>query len=120
MLHRRPNRIDVENRCRRCHNQHHNEYMRSNPFARRKRNWKQQYGTTLEEYQQAYEYQEGLCAICRQPDSRGYLLAVDHSHGTGALRGLLCGRCNLTLGQVKDDINLLSAMIAYLECHNAK
>lgn len=44
-----------------------------------------------------------------------FSLAVDHSHKTGRVRGLLCKRCNLTIGAAEDDIALLGKMIAYLE-----
>ncbi|KKM72361.1 hypothetical protein LCGC14_1421320, partial [marine sediment metagenome] len=39
---------------------------------------------------------------------------VDHCHKTGIVRGLLCKSCNLTLGFVKDDVDLLQGLINYL------
>lgn len=38
------------------------------------------------------------CALCGGVDTRGYRLAIDHDHATGAFRGLLCGSCNTRLG----------------------
>jgi hypothetical protein len=43
--------------------------------------------------------QDGLCAICHRPETavrhgKAMLLAVDHDHTTGAVRGLLCHNCN--------------------------
>lgn len=38
------------------------------------------------------------CALCGGVDTRGYRLAIDHDHTTGAFRGLLCGSCNTRLG----------------------
>lgn len=43
------------------------------------------------------EEQGGVCAICRGREGRKYL-AVDHSHVTGCVRGLLCTRCNVAVG----------------------
>ncbi len=77
---------------------------------------------TLEQYRQMFEQQGGVCAICKQPeegiDSRTKQrknLHVDHCHKTGKVRGLLCGKCNVTLGQVGESIDRLQALIDYLE-----
>jgi hypothetical protein len=56
--------------------------------------------------------QDGRCAICRNADKRA--LSIDHAHGTGRVRGLLCRRCNLGLGCFGDDIAFLEAAITYL------
>lgn len=54
------------------------------------------------------------CDICGGNDKR-WRLAYDHCHAKGHFRGWLCRRCNLVLGRVNDDPNLLRRMIAYLE-----
>ena len=74
-------------------------------------------GSSPEEYENMYRAQNGLCAICGKEDSTGYRLAMDHDHSTGAIRDLLCRRCNLTLGKIGDDMGLLMKMIAYLNKH---
>lgn len=48
------------------------------------------------EYDQRLAEQGGGCAICGTPP-KTRRLAVDHDHKTGAIRGLLCHRCNRTL-----------------------
>ena len=40
---------------------------------------------------------------------------VDHCHRTGKVRGGLCSRCNLLLGQARDSRELLEKAIGYLE-----
>ena len=51
------------------------------------------YGLTATQYDALLKLQGGRCAICRaKPKSKR--LAVDHDHKTGAVRGLLCSRCN--------------------------
>lgn len=65
-------------------------------------------------YARLLDLQGGRCAICRnRPGSKR--LAVDHDHGTGAVRGLLCSRCNHELlGGGKDSKAQLLAAWHYL------
>lgn len=72
------------------------------------------YGIGLDEYNEMLEKQGGRCAICLcRPRTRN--LAVDHDHLTGALRGLLCGRCNHGLLQfAQEDIVILKRAVEYL------
>lgn len=54
------------------------------------------------------------CDICGERTAR---MAIDHCHAGGQVRGLLCARCNLVLGQVGDDTRLLGLMVTYLIEH---
>ena len=77
------------------------------------------YGLKRGEYEQMLDAQHGLCAVCEKPETtvrRGVLmrLSVDHNHTTGRKRGLLCNCRNRAIGLLKDDIDLLRKMIAYL------
>jgi|694.fasta_scaffold41796_19 hypothetical protein len=63
------------------------------------------FNITLEEYQVLFETQGGVCKICNNPETAKKnkseelrMLAVDHDHNTGKVRGLLCARCNVQLG----------------------
>ena len=82
---------------------------------------KRKYGTTLEWYDAKFLEQGGVCAICRKPETalgpKGVvrLLAVDHCHKGGGNRGLLCSRCNLAIGYMRDDPAILRAAAEYLE-----
>ena len=61
--------------------------------------------------------QGGRCAICNEHMSKPHW---DHDHVTNEFRGWLCFRCNVGLGQFRDDPALLSAAIDYLSrpCYN--
>lgn len=80
----------------------------------RKSHLKRKYGITPEEYDTLLAQQGGVCGICGREPNRGISLHVDHDHATGAVRGLLCFRCNNALGDFDDDPVLLRAAAAYL------
>lgn len=72
-----------------------------------------EYGITLETFNILFKKQNGVCAICKK-EELGKSLAVDHSHNSGEIRGLLCQDCNRGLGMFKDNIELLKKAIDYL------
>lgn len=77
------------------------------------------YGLTSQEYKFLEMEQFGLCAICFIPPDPGTRLAVDHSHDSGKIRGLLCNKCNHGLGRFLDNPVLLDRAKSYLEGTNA-
>lgn len=81
--------------------------------ASRKSALQRRYGLTEDEVA-AMTSSQGGCGICGDAEAR---LVVDHDHSTGAVRELLCDRCNTTLGRVLDDASLLESMIEYLKRH---
>lgn len=95
--------------CRKCDNKRSIKYARSQRLRKR-------YGMVDSDYEAMLAAQGGGCRICgRQNEAGRNWLAIDHDHRTGAVRGLLCDRCNRTLGSVKDSVVLLRCMVAYLE-----
>ena len=96
-----------------------------NPGMERARNFQRKYGLTIDQYNEKLKNQNEVCAICGEKEtsvdpktSGARRLAVDHCHDTNKIRSLLCWRCNATIGKVKEDVELLKKMIAYLEFHN--
>jgi hypothetical protein len=63
-------------------------------------------------YAELFERQHGLCGICQELMNRPLL---DHNHETMEVRGLLCSRCNVGLGQFKDSPKILAAALNYVE-----
>jgi hypothetical protein len=54
--------------------------------------------------------------ICKiHQDDLGESLCVDHDHETKDVRGILCRRCNLALGQFRDNVELLENAVKYLK-----
>ena len=77
------------------------------------------YGITLDNYNDMFMNQRGCCAICGKHQAESTLsLSVDHSHKSGEIRGLLCGKCNHALGNVNEDTDILLSMVDYLNGHN--
>lgn len=90
-----------------------------NKDTRRDYDFRQKYGITLADYDRMFAEQDGLCAICFQPPTGGRRMAVDHNHETGKVRGLLCLRCNLAIGNLRDDPMVIASAFSYVEAHNA-
>jgi recombination endonuclease VII len=70
------------------------------------------YGITKKQYDVMFISQNGLCAICNQPETiskrrNGEIaaLTVDHCHKTGQIRKLLCNSCNLVIGKIESRDN---------------
>ncbi len=85
------------------------------------RRW-QKYGLPELAFNSMMDGQGFACDICKQVDEdetgKAVTLHVDHCHKNGWVRGLLCVRCNVILGRVKDDPSILQAAAAYLRFHN--
>ena len=76
------------------------------------------YSLSIKDYQIMLDRQGGVCSICgRNEMGAKKRLSVDHNKRTGAVRGLLCGKCNSVLGFVDDSIERLQNAIKYLESH---
>lgn len=71
------------------------------------------FGLTPEEWQKINDSQGGVCAICKGVSDKA--LCVDHSHKTGKVRGLLCGKCNRALGLLQDSPEITLSATEYLK-----
>src|SRR5690242_18460826 len=71
------------------------------------------YGLTTGALYLMWESQRRGCAVCRRTAEIDDLV-IDHNHATGAVRGLLCARCNTMLGLGGDNPQLLRAGAKYL------
>ncbi len=104
--------------CKECDKARVKARHQANPERTRNNDLKRNYGITLQEHQEMYKNQNGVCAICKgEGDGKWKKLCVDHDHKTGKVRQLLCRNCNMVLGQVGDNANLLEEMIKYLQKH---
>lgn len=74
------------------------------------------YGLSVEAWTDMLISQSGLCAICGRQMTKRTEPGVDHDHVTGAVRGLLCARCNTAL-PIIEDRDLMASAVLYLETH---
>ena len=79
-------------------------------------NWHRlrKYGISSDDYEKMLSVQGGVCLVCGGVDGKGKALAVDHSHVSGKIRGLLCGSCNNGLGFFQDSPELCESAAEYL------
>jgi hypothetical protein len=127
--------------CKECRNNAYNEYYKKNPEKQKEKNnsqksnrkkyyssvegikssrrshLKRMFNISLEDYNELLERQNFKCVICNgyETSYRNEVLSVDHCHNTGKIRGLLCNTCNRALGLFKDNKELLTNAIKYLE-----
>ena len=93
---------------------------------RARKNLLSKYGLDTHSYNKMFSRQDGKCSICCQPQSemlpngQTKPLVVDHCHITGIVRGLLCSRCNIGIGNFDDNWVLLENAIEYLVAGDLK
>jgi hypothetical protein len=69
------------------------------------------YGLTGSAYKDLVLSTGGVCPICLTNTPQ----YVDHDHATGRVRGFLCFKCNVGLGNFSDDPKTLRRAASYLE-----
>lgn len=72
------------------------------------------YGLTVEELDLLWSNPS-----CSNPGcSNTTRLHIDHDHGSGRVRGLLCNGCNTSLGHLKEDIDRILGLAEYKRLHS--
>lgn len=99
--------------------QKNKEWIRKNE-AHYKRNQydtriRREYGISAEDVDAMRSAQDNRCALCSRPFSSHP--HIDHDHTSGAVRALLCNKCNRGLGYFDDSPSLLSKALEYLAKH---
>jgi len=106
-------RIRFSGYCKDCNKQK----AKTKPKEEHRKTGLKQYGLTLEDYNKMLVAQDGKCAICgsTEPYGNGDNFCVDHNHKTGQTRGLLCQKCNQSLGLMKESQEYLNKAAEYLD-----
>jgi len=118
--------------CRPCHTEYERERRQvngaQNPEYTRAINLRR-YGLTIAQFDAMLAAQDGRCAICGTEDPDGQGWHVDHDHRCcntrktscgRCLRGLLCSRCNIAIGNLRDDEVIIQAALDYVVKHRLR
>jgi hypothetical protein len=101
----------VSSVCKPCSSIREKEYKQRNPERFKDKNLKIAHGISYDDYIMMYVLQEAKCLICKQKFPS---LVVDHCHKTGKRRGLLCGNCNIGIGNLQDNPEIVANAYNYL------
>ena len=92
-------------------------WAKANPEKIKTYHLKKTYGITLAGKNAMLAAQGGCCGICKSPEpgsKRGWQVDADHSVKPAKVRGILCVRCNTSLGKFDHDPELLIGAAAWL------
>jgi len=126
--------------CRKCRSEYRKFINHTPEYRKYQTDWKKKnrdkctrtsrerglrvlYGITLQQYEVMLQTQNGVCAICKNPEiavnKRNKIrnLSIDHNHTSKKIRGLLCHLCNRALGLLKDSPDICKRAAQYLETH---
>lgn len=81
---------------------------------RQKRTRLKRYGITEGQKAALLRLQEHQCPICERFLAEQTVPSIDHCHVTGAVRGILCRRCNSALGLFEESPATLERALEYL------
>lgn len=101
------------------------KYYQKNKVKQRERFLQSKYGITSKDYEQMLSDQDNKCAICgidadirivgKTGKRKQFRLAVDHDHETGRVRALLCNKCNMFVGHIENNKDILPTVLKYLQ-----
>lgn len=130
-FHNKTNSLDgKQSRCKPCNSSKAKAWQAANP-ERHERYWRtrdadvdyvsdrklkakaKKYGITVERIKEMLAEANGICKICQRPPAK--YLCIDHCHDSLAVRGVICERCNQSLGLLRDNKETLSRAILYLD-----
>jgi len=103
-----------DNSCKACRNKYNRKYRKENKL--RSLEWstlsrcKDIYGITLEEYKKRMASSD-KCEVCGSKEQ----LCYDHCHATMDFRGVLCNKCNRSIGTLGDTIESIEKVLFYLQ-----
>jgi hypothetical protein len=104
--------------CKDCASQVQKDYVARHKDKIALQRQARNFNLSVEQLTEMYNRQDNKCAICGSEKGEFYHgLAVDHDHETGKVRALLCGPCNMGIGQLGDDPERLEAAAKYIRLH---
>ena len=103
-------------RCFKCNRERRREHKVKVPDCKYYADIKWKYNLTKEQHSKMLKDQNECCLLCGETLKEGNRYRhIDHCHITGKVRGILCGSCNVGLGNFRDRPDLLRLAAIYLE-----
>jgi hypothetical protein len=116
-------------RCKVCDNAAGKAYKTKHQIRQRRKqrenNWRHKYKLERSDIEVLWEAQQGSWAICSikltnieidgNSLNQGNTCCIDHCHVTGKVRGLLCAKCNKSLGLFYDKAEVVYSAYMYLK-----
>jgi len=99
------------------YNNYSKKWYKENPEKVKNIFLRNRYNITLEDFNEMLKNQNNTCAICKKDKQGERDFHIDHCHTTGKVRGILCYKCNSSIGLLNDNIETLKEAIKYLEKH---
>jgi|HubBroStandDraft_2_1064218.scaffolds.fasta_scaffold119758_2 hypothetical protein len=92
------------------------------PVANRHMLLRDRFGVDLDWYESKLAEQGGVCAICKVHtlSKRKRFMCIDHDHETGAVRGILCVKCNTSIERIETIENWALVAAGYLAQYKRK
>jgi hypothetical protein len=84
---------------------------RTDKYGKRVDERLKRYNLTIEQFEEMLEKRDNKCLICCKVKK----LYIDHCHKENKVRGLLCNECNVGIGMVHDNVNILEGLIKYVK-----
>ena len=102
------------NLCKACNRKRCLEWGEKNPEKRAKKTIRYHatkvYNITYEQYMERMATSD-CCEVCGSKEKLGY----DHCHSTMQFRGVLCNKCNRSIGQLGDTTESIQKALNYLK-----
>lgn len=100
-------------KCKACNAIKAARWRQRYPAKYRRYHLRTKFGIDLATYDKLLRQQDGLCAIC-QSAPNGKPFHVDHDHSSHVIRGLLCDNCNMAIGLLQDDPEMIRRAARYI------
>lgn len=99
-------------KCKQCTSLENKNWAVNNPDKKKNAHYRTTYGLSYEEVLLKHKVVDNKCEVCNEEKE---LLAVDHCHTSGKVRGMLCTRCNLLLGKIEENKDIIFKLFKYLD-----
>jgi hypothetical protein len=94
------------------------QWRRNNQDKVKDSRLKKRYNISLEDYNQRWENQNNRCAVCGgglSKKAKGMMKAdTDHCHEYNIVRGIIHSRCNLLVGAIENNPNIVKSAQKYI------